>query len=261
MPRVPAAETPLLAVPRSARRSQPRTGSALRSGNIALGPRRGLSALFGKGNPVRLGHGEAPVCSVSRVASLSGVARPGLSPALPASLTASLHRGRAVAGAVLPSCVEQRALSLPQQAGARERRREPPPSLIPLLLPLPRQAAAILGRERLRWLPLVSPCPGLSRVCPGFVRLLPGPGRGSGRGAGSAGGTGGSGGSRGRGPREGSPRSSARCLSPLLAFPSLRHFCGRRGALSSPLNRTAYSSQGRVPAFSGSYFVSQKGPN
>lgn len=71
------------------------------AGILHRGHGGGSRSLLGNGSPVRLGSGEAPICRGSRVASLSGIARPGLSAALPASLPASLRRGRAAAGAAL----------------------------------------------------------------------------------------------------------------------------------------------------------------
>lgn len=193
------------------------------AGILHRGHGGGSRALLGNRNQVRLSSGEAPVCRGSRVASLSGIALPGLSPALPASLPASLRRGRAVAGAALPWCAESES-PFPAAAGRDTGRRcESPPLLIPLLHPLFLREAVGPGRERLRWLLLPSPCPGLSGCCPAA-------GAAAGGGAGSAGGTGGQ--DRSPGPcrdprsfsRKGSPRCPARCPSPVLVFPSLRHF-------------------------------------
>lgn len=236
MPRIPAAaETP--GVRRAPLRSAlppARTGSALRSRSVAPGAAAWALVLC-SGRGTRSGSvATKPKFAASLGSPLSGVARPGLSSALPASLPASLHWGRAVAGAVLPSCEESEspfpaARQRPAAAGRDTGigAVSPAPLLIPLLLPLPPRAAAGPGRERLRWLLLLSPCPSLSDCCPA-------PGAAAGGARAQPGALADRAAPRGRAgipapsPGKGSPRSSARCLFPLLAFPSLGHFCGCR---------------------------------
>lgn len=134
---------------------------------------------------------------------LSGVARPGLSPVLPASFPASPHseRAGAAAEAVLPTYKKSENLfpcrpsascggicPPPQWAGVGATGAvSPPPLLAPLLLSLPPRAAAGPVGEQLHWHLLNSLRPGLFHSCPapaaaaGGARARPGAPAPSGR--------------------------------------------------------------------------------